>query len=137
MTCREFLYTCKYRLWIYRPQEKKMTYQTIGVDLWAKPIQLEKGFHFGREREPLPRMYPVDRFDPQPVASYEQRPIACIVDRESEHPIEPSETVFTPFLIRAKHDFSIRLRPEPIALSLELGPDLRVVIDLSVIRDPE
>ena len=91
----------------------------------------------GREGNPAVALRVADRLDPEPVAREDERALACVPEAERPHPVEALERVLAPRGIRVQDDLGVGVRAEARAARLELAPELDVVVDLAVVREPE
>src|SRR5262249_59821643 len=57
--------------------------------------------------------------------------------REREHAAEPVDRTIAPLLVRVNDHFSVGMRPEPVAVPLEIETDLPEVVDLAVEHGPD
>ena len=98
---------------------------------------LEDGLDLGREEQPIAIARPVERLDPEAIASDEQTAPARIPDREREHAAEVVDAVVAPLLVGVDDALGVRLRAIDVAEAFELAPEVAVVVNLAVEADPD
>ena len=60
---------------------------------------------------------------------------AAVPERERPHAVEALDAVVAPLLVGGEHDLGVGLRPEAVAVRLELSAQLDVVVDLAVVEE--
>ena len=90
-----------------------------------------------REGEPPALEAVVERLHAEPVARGEQAALPRVPDRERPHPVEALDAALAPLAVGLEDHLRVRLRAEAMALRLELGPQLDVVVDLAVMDQLE
>ena len=79
----------------------------------------------------------VQRLDAEPVARQQQRPLGVVPQREREHAAQRARAPSGHRRTSRRSSTSVSLsRREPLALALELGAQLAVVVDLAVEDEP-
>ena len=77
------------------------------VCLGSNESAFEDCLDLGTENHPVAGQCPVERFDPQAIASEEQPGASSIPDREGKHPAEPLHAGVTPLLVGVNDRFRI------------------------------
>ena len=75
--------------------------------------------------------------DAEPVARQEELPRRTVPDREGELAVEPVEAALAPLLVGVNDDLGIGAGGEAVPESAKLLGELRVVVDLAVLHDPQ
>ncbi len=107
-----------------------------GVDGPRHLVELEQGLRLGGEGEPPPRAHHVQRTDAEAVAREQEPPPPRVPEGEGELPLEALHAGVAEGLVGRDQHLRVGARPEPLPARLELGAELRVVVDLPVVRDP-
>ena len=74
----------------------------------------------------------VQRLDAEHIPRQEEGLLLFVPDREGEHPAHAVEDAFLPFGVAVDEHLAVGVALEMVALLLELGTDLLVIIDLAV-----
>jgi hypothetical protein len=77
----------------------------------------------------------VQRLDAEPVARHEERLTVAVPQRKGEHAAEAVHALLAPLLPGVHDDFGVALGVEDVAVRLQLGYQLAVVVDLAVEDD--
>ena len=115
--------------------ECQILVQGRGVDLG--PVQeRQQALDLGGEGELVADLTVVEGLLAQMVAGGEQALLGRIPDREGEHAAQPVEAGLAQLLVEVQHDLGVGAGAEAVALGLQLGHQLPVVVDLAVADDP-
>jgi hypothetical protein len=77
----------------------------------------------------------VERLDAEVVAGQRQPLLVTVPDRQAEHAVEAVEGLGAPLREGLQHDLGVRVGREGAPQALELGAQVEVVVDLTVVGD--
>ena len=99
---------------------------------------MQQRLQLGRERQPTGDASPVQRLDPEAVPREHEAALARVPDRHREHATQPFRELNSVLLVEVNEHLGVRVvRAHAVTLALELGAQLRVVVDLAVLDDPD
>jgi len=110
--------------------EREERLERVEIDLAAR-----ERAQLGRELELAARVAVVERFDPVAIACEHETPCLRVPDCNCEHAAESTHVLRAVALVEMEMDFGVAMRSERVALTLELTPQLRIVVDLAVLDD--
>src|SRR5207249_3215339 len=105
------------------------------VRLEARLRIAAKRARLAREDEPAAVEAVVERLDAEAVARAEESSTPAVPERERPHPVEPLDARVTPLLVGGEDHLGVGGAVEAAALRLELGAQLAVVVDLTVVDE--
>ena len=112
--------------------------EALQVDIAGQEGQPKEGLQLrseGKQRRPADV---IQGLDPDPVACAEQDTLPTIVDDERKHAVEIAEHLLLFVLVQAQQNLGIGiLRCKPMSPRLQLRPEIRGIVDLSVVHDPQ
>src|SRR5258708_38607313 len=109
-----------------------------GLDLALEFGVHEQRFQLGTEDEiPIPESRVVQRLHAEAIASEKQRLAIAIPEREGEHAAQPPDAILAPLLPGMNDHLGVALRLEGMAEAGELGDQVTVVVDFSVVYDDD
>ena len=111
--------------------KREVLVDCVQVALTTAQPGCDQCHHLGRESEPIPSR-PEERLDSSGVSGEHQLPGTFVRDSDGPHAFQSWEHLGVPLLESMDHDLGIAPRLEPVATSLELPPQLIVVVDLAV-----
>ncbi len=76
-------------------------------------------------------------FLPHPVPRQNQSLAGLVPDGQRKHAVEPADEIDALFLVQMHQAFGVGNGLVAMPPGLELGPDLQLVVKLSVVRDPD
>ena len=71
------------------------------------------------------------------IARQHQPLVGLVPDGQGEHPVEPPDEIDPFLLVKMHQTFRVGNSLVAVPLGLELGPDLELVVKLSVVSDPD
>src|ERR1700735_791856 len=92
-----------------------------------------KGLGLCRQEGPRPCSRPEQRLRAETIPHRKRSPTSSIDEQERKNPLYSVDNTVTPTLAPVHEDLTVALRPEHVARTLELGPQLLEVVDLSVV----
>ncbi len=116
----------------HHPMEGELEMDGFGVETGVHPAGGEQRLGVGGETETLVVAGPVAGFDAEAVAGQKETAVAHVPDRQGEHAMETGRRLLAPFPIGLEDHFGIAVGKEVIALVLQLGAQLRIVVDGAV-----
>ena len=96
----------------------------------------EQSFDLRGKREPLAVPVIIEGFLSHAVSCAEEPPTHSVPEGEGEHPVQACQTALPPLPVRREQDFGIRARAEPMPVRPQFLAQLKVIVDLPVVRDP-
>jgi hypothetical protein len=106
--------------------------QRDGVDGGVDVPRLHERREGGGEPQPAGRLGEVQRLDAQPVAGEHHAPGVPLGDDEREHPVQVRDDVGAPVVVALEDHLGVAGGEEAVAVALELGAQLLVVVDAAV-----
>ena len=97
----------------------------------------EDRLRLGGEADPLAAHGVAERLDPEAVAGEDEAPATAVPEPERPHAVEMLEAIRAPLGVRVEDDLRVGLGAELRPLSLELAPQLDIVVDLAVEGEPQ
>src|SRR5690606_17707560 len=97
----------------------------------------ENGFDLRSEQELGVAHRIVQRLDSKAVTRHEQPLSRNIPEGKCKHSLEVIDAIIAVYLVRFDHDLSVRLGLEPATECFQLSTQLAVVIDLTVVCQPD
>ena len=117
---------------------KQVAGQAVPVELAADLGMAKHRLGLGAESQAAAGQLGVEeRLLPHPVAR-QHKPLARLVpDGQGEHPVEPADEIDPVFLVKMHQAFRVGNGLVAMPFGLELRPDLQLVVQLAVVRDPD
>lgn len=109
--------------------------QGDGVDARVHPAAGHQGGQRGNKSDPLWRLRHVQRFDAEPVPCRHQPAADAIHHGDSQHADQMLGEAFTPPVVRGQYDLGVAARTEAVAVLLQFGAQLPVVVDAAIEAD--
>ncbi len=92
----------------------------------------------GTERQtPAGQLGVEERLLPHPVPCQHQPLARLVPDGQGKHPVQPPDEIDPVFLVKMHQTFRVGHGLVAMPFGLELRPDLQLVVQLSVVRDPD
>ena len=114
------------------PEERQVAVERRAVELPRVRRDRQQALDLAAEREAALALGDVEWLHAERVARHQQPARACIPYRHREDAVEPREHVRTLLEVHVQQHLGVRVPAETVALRLELGAQLAVVVDLTV-----
>src|SRR5262249_3723222 len=92
----------------------------------------QKRRHLRGEAEVVVARSEIQRFLSGAIAGQHEALLFAIPDRDREHPAQTAHEVIAVLLVQMDDDLRVRARGEAVTASLELSPQLEVVVDFTI-----
>src|SRR5438132_722333 len=109
----------------------------LAVDLSEFWRYREDCLDFGAKQQALTVKSIVQRLLPQAVARNQYFAAALVIQRQRKHAAQLVNAIAAQFLVQMDYHLGVAMRGEPVPPALQLGTELREVVDLAVENDPD
>src|SRR5690606_11551626 len=132
MARRELVNALEHRQRRLDETKRKVLLERREIDRRTSIVARQKRFDLGGAREASIILPVVERLLAQMIARHQQAPAARIPECECEHAAKVLEEPIAVALIERDDDFAIAVREEDMSASLEIAPELSIVVDLAI-----
>src|SRR6266508_5574983 len=110
--------------------EGQERFERVEVDLAPR-----QRLQFGGEGDQASLAAVIERLDPETVAGEHDSALSRVPEREREHAAQLTHECGAVLLVEVDEHLGVALRRKTMAASFQPGPELAVVVDLSVLND--
>ena len=114
------------------PKEASQDSLVEGPGLWEGR---QNGLRFGGEGQQFVALIDVERLDPKAISAEQEAPGLLVPQRQRPHSIEATKGVLSPASVRLEDDLGVALAAKADARLLQLGAQLKVVVELAVVAE--
>ena len=117
--------------------EPEEVIDTARVKFRRQQPRSEEGLGLRAEDETILDPGVVERLDPHPVPSHEETAAGVVPDGKGEHAVQVVDAGIAMLLVEVQDDLRVGTGPEAVSGLLEAGAVLFVIVDLTVVGDPD